>query len=246
MTDTDRPTVALFRPDDDRLGTATETLRELGVEPVGDPMLAIEPTGTQPREDAEYTILTSKTGVELASEAGWMPGGTVCAIGASTARALRDAGYTVDIVPEEYSSEGLVAGLADEVAGSKIEVARSDHGSDILLDGLETAGGYIHETILYRLVRPAEAGRSVERAAEGTLDAALFTSSLTVDHFLETAAEQGVREAAIAGLNEAIVGVIGAPTRRTAEEVGIMVDVVPDDADFEVLARTAVEQLETS
>jgi uroporphyrinogen-III synthase len=241
----DPPTAAVFRPDDDRLTTAVETLERLGADPLPDPMLAVEPTGAVPRSDAEYAILTSKTGVELAAAADWHPGGlTVCAIGETTAGALRGAGYAADVVPEEFSSQGLVDRLAGAVAGARVEVARSDHGSDTLTDGLESAGAYVHETVLYRLTRPAGAGESAERAAAGELDAALFTSSLTVEHFLGAAADRGVRESAVAGLDDAVVGAIGVPTKETAERQGIGVDVVPARAEFELLARRAVDALE--
>ena len=235
-------TVAVFRPDDERLGDAAELIESLGATPVPDAMLAVEPTGATPRTDADLVVLTSKTGVELAAAAGWEPAdATVAAIGESTADAMRAADYPVDIVPEEYTSAGLVEALAGDADGKRIEVARSDHGSDVLTDGLEDAGAYVHETILYRLVRPDGAGQSVELAAEGDLDAAAFTSSLTVAHFIEAAAERGIRDAAIEGLNDAVVGVIGPPTRETAEEYGIDVDVVPDTADFEELACDVVE-----
>lgn len=236
------PTVAFFRPDDDRLASGISLLESLGADPLGDPMLAIEPTGKNPRTDGEYTILTSKTGVELLGE-GWHPGGTLCAIGESTAAVLRDAGYGVDIVPEEFTSRGLVERLADEVAGSRVEIARSDHGSAVLLDGLEDAGAYVHETILYRLTRPPNAGDSAERAAANTLDAALFTSTLTVEHFLDAAAERGIRAEAIEGLNSAFVGAIGPPTADTARTAGIDVDLVPETAEFELLARRALDEL---
>lgn len=235
--------VAVFRPDDERLERATVLLCELGVEPVADPMLAVSPTGATPREDAEYTVLTSKTGVELAADVGWNPGGRVCAIGDATATALQEAGYRVEYVPEEFSSEGLVDALEREVAGARCEVARSNHGSSVLTDGLERAGAYVHETVLYELVRPPETGESAELAAAGDLAGALFTSSLTVENFLAAATERGVREAAVAGLNDSVVGAIGEPTHRTAEREGIGVDVVPQTAAFEALARTAVERL---
>ena len=237
----DAPTVAVFRPDDDRLERAVALLAELGTEPVTDPMLAVEPTDATPRTDAEYVVLTSKTGAELVSEAGWDPGdATVCAIGPATADALREEGYAVDIVPEEFTSSGLVSTLEERISGARVEVARSDHGSPVLLEGFEDAGAYVHETILYRLVRPEESGESAKLVAEGELDAVCFTSSLTVEHFLEAAVEAGVREDALAGLADAVVGVIGEPTAETAAERGIDVDVVPDEATFDALARETV------
>lgn len=235
--------VAVFRPDDDRMTRAIELLEELGTEPVPDPMLAVDPTGTLPRTDADYTVLTSKTGVELAARAGWTPPGVVCAIGSSTADCLETHGYPVDIVPETFSSAGMVEALSDRVDGSRVDVARSDHGSPVLTEGLVAAGAYVHETVLYQLTRPPAAGVSTEWAATGEIDAALFTSSLTVEHFLGAAAERDRRGEAIDGLADAVVGTIGTPTRDTAEDAGIEVDVVPERADFETLARTVVERL---
>jgi uroporphyrinogen-III synthase len=237
----DAPSVAVFRPADERIDDAESLLASLGADPVADPMLAVEPTGAAPG-DAPSVVLTSKTGVELAAEAGWEPGdATLVAIGPATADAARAAGWTVDLVPDEYTSAGLVAALEGRVDGDRVEVARSDHGSDVLLAGLRDAGAAVTETVLYRLTRPEGAGESVELAAAGDLDAAAFTSSLTVTHFLDAAGERGVREAAIEGLNDAVVGAIGPPTAETAADSGIDVDVVPEDADFEALARAVVD-----
>jgi uroporphyrinogen-III synthase len=243
VTPRDDFAVAVFRPDDGRLAAAVELIESLGGTPVPDPMLAVEPTGATPRTDADYAVLTSRTGVELAADADWDPGdAAVCAIGETTAARLRERDYAVDVVPEEYSSAGLVAALEAAVGGQRVEVARSDHGSDVLTDGLDAAGAYVHETVLYRLVRPETSGESAELAAAGDLDAALFTSSLTVEHFLDAAADRGVREAAVAGLNDAVVGAIGDPTRRTAEEHGVAVDVMPETAIFDSLAAETVER----
>ena len=235
--------VAFFRPADERSESAATIIRDLGFEPLSDPMLAIEPTGDAPRSDAEYTIFTSKTGAELVSEMQWATDGDIVAIGAPTAEALEEAGYTVDRIPSEFSSTGLVADLAADAPGATIEVARSDHGSDVLLDGLNDAGAYVHETVLYRLVRPAGSGDSAVAAANSELAGVCFTSSLTVEHFLDAAEERDVRDAAIDGVNAATVGAIGTPTQETAERLGIEVDVVPETASFEALATAVVDRI---
>lgn len=240
---TERPTVAVLRPDDERLQNAVELLDALGVKPMPDPMLAVDPTTRCPRSDAAFVVFTSKTGVELLED--WTSGdATVCAIGETTAAALRDAGHGVDIVPREYTSTGLVDALQDRVDGRLVEVARSDHGSAALPDGLWEAGAYVHETVLYRLSRPESAGVSVHLAADGELDAVLFTSSLTVEYFMDIAEEQAIADAVIDGLSAAVVGVIGEPTRETACERGISADVISEVADFEVLARSVAERLD--
>ncbi|RQH01004.1 uroporphyrinogen-III synthase [Natrarchaeobius oligotrophus] len=242
--DASAPTVAVFRPDDDRLRDAVALLESLGAQAIPDPMLAVEPTGERPRTDADYAILTSKTGAELVSDQRWDPNGvTLCAIGPATTDALRAEGYAVDLVPEEFTSSGLVATLADEVDGSRVEIARSDHGSERLLDGLEAAGAYLHETVLYRLARPDGSGESAELAAVGDLDAACFTSSLTVEHFLEAAAARGVSDDAVDGLERATVGAIGSPTAETLRDRGIEPDLVASEATFEALATETLEAL---
>lgn len=239
-----RPRVAVFRPDDERITAAVARLRELGADPVPDPMLAVDPTGATPGE-APHAVFTSKTGAELVAGAGWTPAGAVHAIGPKTAAALREEGYDVAVVPDEYSSAGLVSALRSRVAGARVEVARSDHGSPVLLDGLRSAGADVTETVLYRLTRPPGAGEAPERAAAGALDGACFTSSLTVAHFLDAAGERGVRDAAVAGLADAVVGCIGEPTQTAARDAGLSVDVVPREATFDALARAVVERCET-
>nr|WP_255194548.1 uroporphyrinogen-III synthase [Natronobeatus ordinarius] len=239
------PAIAVFRPDDGRLADAVDVLESRGAAPVPDPMLATEPTGATPRTDADYVVLTSTTGVELAVDAGWSPGdATVCAIGPTTANALCEAGSDVDVVPTEYTSSGLVDELAEAVDGARVEIARSDHGSAVLPDGLEAAGAYVHETVLYRLVRPEDSGESAEIAARGDLDAALFTSPLTVEHFLEAAEDRGVADEVRDGLESTVVAAIGEPTRQAAAELDLAVDVVPEDATFETLVDAAIERLE--
>ncbi|MFB6228944.1 MAG: uroporphyrinogen-III synthase [Halobacteriales archaeon] len=237
------PHVAAFRPDDERMAEATALLERLGADPVADPMLAVDPTGAVPRDDAEFVIFTSSTGADRVPD-GWSAGeATVCAIGPATAEALRETGIGVDLVPETYSSKGLLGALAGAVEGRRVEIARSDHGSAVLRDGLDDAGAYHHETVLYRLVRPDGAGESADLAAAGDLDAALFTSTLTVEHFLAAAGDRGVREEALAGLGDAVVGAIGEPTRQAAADAGITVNVVPREATFEALARETLAEL---
>lgn len=237
--------VAVFRPNDDRIEDAIERLEGLGVEPIPDPMLAVEATGAIPRSDADLVVLTSTSGVDLAAQAGWMPmDQRLAAIGPKTADRARTMGFTIDLVPDEYTSEGLVEALEDDVDGKRVEVARSDHGSDVLTDGLEAAGAYVHETVLYRLVRPDGAGLSIDKALDGDLDAALFTSTLTVEHFFDAAEERGVAEDLREAMTDVVVGCIGPPTQETAENAGIEVDVVPDEATFESLARAVAHALE--
>lgn len=108
--------------------------------------------------------------------------------------------------------------LSTHVGGRTVELARSAHGSDELIRGLEAAGAVVHETHLYRLERPSGAGRSVSRAIDGQLDGVLFTSPKTVSHFFEIGNDQDDIAALHRGLEEAVVGAIGTPTARAVRD----------------------------
>lgn len=238
-----KPKVAVLRPDDNRIVEAVEYLQSLGVSPVADPMLAIRPTGEAP-ERADYCIFTSETGVEIAAEHDWSPGpATVCAVGQQTAAALRTYGYPVDVVPSTYTSAALVEELSADVRSKTVELARSAHGSDVLVRGLKAADAVVHETHLYRLERPSTAGHSVSLAIDGQLDGILFTSPKTVDHFFETANERNDVAALRRGLDETVVGAIGTPTERAVCGKQTTVDVTPDTVDFTRLAEVTVGQI---
>jgi uroporphyrinogen-III synthase len=62
-----RPAVAVLRPDDNRIDEAVENFRSLGVSPVADPMLTVQPTGSTPAA-ADYCIFTSRAGVQTVAK----------------------------------------------------------------------------------------------------------------------------------------------------------------------------------
>lgn len=230
--------VAVFRPADERMDRAEELLREEGHDVLRDPLLEPRSTGRTPLE-ADYMVFTSLTGVVISVDAEVDFGDTVvCAIGPRTRDALEERGVEVGVLPDEYTSEGLVEALRGEVRGRRVEVARSDHGSQELLVGLNDADAFVHETVLYELMRPEGAGeRTVEALADGSLDAVLFTSSLTVEHLLDAAGEAGLEDQVLEALRDVAVGAIGEPTRRTAEMFGVSVNFLPEQQTFESLVR---------
>lgn len=247
MTMAARPVIATFRPPDERAERARSTLLRLGAEALIDPMVVPEPTGALPREDADVVILTSSTSAGILEEAGWRPGDAdVVAIGPNTAAALDAIGIEVELVPDTYSSSGLVEALRNAVDGRLVEVARSDHGSHTLVEGLWSNGAYVHQTVLYELRRPTAAGASIDGVLAGEVDGLAFTSSLTVEHFLAVAADRGVTETIRETLDDVAIGAIGHPTAETAEEHDLTVDVVPHDATFPALAEALIAHLRST
>jgi len=93
------------------------------------------------------------------------------------------------------------------------------------------------------LERPETAGQSVSLAVDGELDGILFTSPKTAEHFVQIATERDAVTALQRGLEETIVGAIGAPTERAVDKHGIAVDAVPDTVGFTRLAEVTTRRI---
>jgi uroporphyrinogen-III synthase len=227
-------TVAIFRPKACEK-SSKELLESLGFRVISQPLIEVCPTGMKPIIDADFIIFTSANGARLALEQlepEELGRAKICAIGPQTSRALEEEGIEVDLVPEEYSSKGLVRAMKPLVFGKRVEVARSSAGSGVLLEGLNEAGAFVHETVLYTLDRLEVEGSVIQEILKEA-DAFLFTSSLTAQNFLDRAPD---RAEAIKILNEKFVGVIGRPTWARLDHHGVKVDLIPTEATFERLA----------
>ena len=192
----------------------------------------------------DVVVLTSSTGVEALTRMAERRGADIAAllsscrriaIGPLTARAMEARGIGVDLIPDEYSSEGLVRQLSTELAYKRVFLLRSSHGERILFDGLKEAGAEVTEVVLYELVpdiSSPEVRYLVTESMAGRVDAFAFTSSLSAATFIEAAERVATRDEIIALLNSRLVGAMGGPTRKRLEGMGITVAAVPANATF--------------
>src|SRR3989304_746389 len=194
----------------------------------------------------DYVIFTSANGVEFTLLKLNSPDDfidqlnklEVVAIGPKTEKALLKNGISVGIVPESYSSEGLVEKLSG-IEGAVIEIARSSHGAPELVKGLAEKGAVVHETQVYEIIRPRDErhARLIQKALAGEIDIFAFTSSMMVRYFITLADEMGVKDEIIRMLNEKTVAAIGKPTSRTLSGYGIEVKIMPERYTFEELLQ---------
>jgi uroporphyrinogen III methyltransferase/synthase len=105
----------------------------------------------------------------------------VAAIGAGTAKALRDRGVDVDLVPDCYVAEALVARFPPAPAGGRVLLPRAAVAREILPEGLRRLGWEVEVVEAYRTV-PAVPPPAALEASRGA-DAVVFTSSSTVDGY---------------------------------------------------------------
>ena len=156
----------------------------------------------------------------------------IAAVGGVTAEALREWGIVPDLVPSgEQSASGLLADwppfdeLLDPI--NRVFLPRADIATDTLVAGLQDMGWEVDDVTAYRTVRAAPPAAHVREAIKGgQFDAAVFTSSSTVRNLVGIAGKPHP---------STVVACIGPATAKTAEELGLRVDVLAPEASSDAL-----------
>lgn len=120
----------------------------------------------------------------------------IAAIGPASAKAVKRMGWNVDLIPEKYVAESLLQALGDKLRGHRVLLARSARARDVIPDALRGQGIDVDVIDAYRTEIPHESVSQVRELLDGSgekraLDAATFTSSSTVENFLDLLREAG-------------------------------------------------------
>jgi uroporphyrinogen III methyltransferase/synthase len=155
------------------------------------------------------------------------------AIGPATAEALAERGIVADVVPGEYVAEAVVEALRDVLkAGDRILVPRAESARPELVEGLRSLGCEVDEVTLYRAALPETApAEALSLLRDGAIDIVTFTSSSTVRNLA------AMLNGHIETLRGPLVACIGPITAKTAEELGLRVDLVALEYTVEGLVR---------
>ena len=81
-------------------------------------------------------------------------------VGPATARAVREAGWTVALQPEVFTASALVAALGS-VDGRRLIYPKADLASDEVAEGLRAAGAEVNEVVAYDNVLPAGSAEAI-------------------------------------------------------------------------------------
>lgn len=207
-------------------------LRDAGAEPVEVPVISIEAPAdggaglARAVEDLgsyDWVVCTSPNGAQrllaAVDEAGYdarrFGAARVAAIGPGTAAALAAGGVQADLLPERFVAESLLDALpAPPEGGGRLLLARAEVARDVLPDGLRERGWEVDVVDAYRTV-PAVPGEHA-LAVLATADVVTFTSSSTVERFLEAFGADAVPP---------VVACIGPVTADTARAAGLDVAV---------------------
>ncbi len=185
-------------------GVLSARLRNLGASVDELPTIRIDPPedlksfGRLVQDSHKYAwiIFTSPNGVDaffdlffkLYEDARSIGGARIAAIGPGTAAKVKARNLAVDLLPDEYVAEGLLKKLLDDesVENEMFLLVRPDQARDVIAKGLTEAGAIVDEAIAYRTVGEMgdPTGAAARFESEGA-DVITFTSSSTVEHFLD-------------------------------------------------------------
>lgn len=204
-----------------RLETCGATVIELPAIEVDDPpdggaALRATAAGVQAYD---WVVLTSANGaarfMACLRDGRDLGGVRVAAIGPGTADILERANIRPDLVPASFVAESLLDAFPPPAAaGGRVLIPRAAVARDVLPDGLRAMGWQVDVVDAYE-TRSGEP-TAEERRAVATADVVTFTSSSTVERFLELMGPEQV---------PAVVACIGPVTAATARANGLVVDV---------------------
>jgi len=237
-------TVIAFTRPEKRLTESISIAKAAGFTVMAAPSLEIIPCETSllaqllgSIKKGDTVVFTSATSVEECGRSplfkGSMAEANIVSIGPGTTKALEQWGISADSMPSEYSSEGIVAHLRGTVAGKRVILIRSDHGSPVLDQGLREAGADVIDFAAYFL-KPADPkclDGILDAGSAGKIDVFAFTSPLSARSFIEAAESRSIPAAEM--FQRARVAAIGKPTADALASLGIRVDVMPEKATFE-------------
>lgn len=185
----------------EQAGELSKSLRDLGADVIELPTIRIEhPQDRQgfaemvtASHEYDWLIFTSPNGVErffnafyaAYTDARSLGNPKIAAIGTGTANKIKEYRFDVDLIPEKFVAEGLLAAFRKEpVENLTMLWIKAEETREILGDGLTKMGAIVDECVAYRTVAETEDPTGARALlAERGADLITFTSGSTVDHF---------------------------------------------------------------
>ncbi|MBI5668064.1 MAG: uroporphyrinogen-III synthase [Chloroflexi bacterium] len=149
---------------------------------------------------------------------------SVVAVGPSTASLVQTLlGLEAQDVPDEYMAEALADRL-QLAGGTRVLLPQSAIARSMLADALAAKGAVVQTVEAYQTVCGSGGADIPHLAADGQVDIIIFTSSSTVNYFLERFDGEGGNRNDLTGI---CMACIGPQTERTALDNGLAVSVMP-------------------
>lgn len=156
----------------------------------------------------------------------------IATIGPATARTIEALGIRVDLVPDSYISEGVVASFRQlDIRGNKILLPRAELARDVIPEELGKLGAIVEPVVVYRTVSPGRKREEIAALiASGQVDVISFTSPSTVKGFMDIWGPVSLPPAVK-------IACLGPVTGAAAEKAGLKIDIMEDIFTIEALVE---------
>jgi uroporphyrinogen-III synthase len=194
-----KPIIAITRPRD-RAQKACKIVEELGGEAILAPTLDLEPVNTQSlkdlvsaKDELDWIVFTSPTTIVSLDK--FHPeflknlNCSLAVIGNKTGKLAEKHGMTVDLMPEDFTAEGLLEEFEKRgITGKTIGIPRTASARPTLPEGLKKLGNEVILAEAYKSLFPMDDEKVkdlISKIENSKIDAITFTSPLTVENFFE-------------------------------------------------------------
>ncbi|WP_299524017.1 uroporphyrinogen-III synthase [uncultured Methanobrevibacter sp.] len=196
-----RPVVAITRPVD-RSKAACEIVENLGGEYVLAPTLDLKPVNTPSlknlvanKDSLDWIVFTSPTTITSLNL--FYPDFLenldckVAVIGNKTGKIAKNQGVNVDLIPDDFTAEGLLEEFEKRnITNQIIGIPRTASARAVLPEGLEKLNNKVILAEAYKSLFPMDEGKIndlIAKIKNKEIDAITFTSPLTVSNFFKIA-----------------------------------------------------------
>ena len=228
-----KPVVAITRPKD-RAKKACEIVEKLGGSAVLAPTLDLEPVNSESlkelverKDELDWIIFTSPTTIVSLNK--FYPEFIkslecrLAVIGNKTGKLAEKNGLTVDLIPEDFTAEGLIEEFRKrEITNQTIGIPRTASARPVLPEELEKLGNEVILAEAYKSLFPMDeesVKELISKIENREIDAITFTSPLTVENFFKIAED---KEKISKLLNDNLLTVcIGPITAKVLDKYGV-------------------------
>jgi uroporphyrinogen-III synthase len=134
-----------------------EQLLHAGFEPILFPTIAISPveSAAEKNPSAEIVIFISPSAVVYGGPFFQETSAVIIAVGSGTKAELENLGFENILIPEKFSSEGLLAmPELQNIESKKVTVVKGEGGRELLTDELQARGAQLNLLDVYRRELP--------------------------------------------------------------------------------------------
>ena len=147
-------------------------------------------------------------------------------------------------VPEPNTWRELLAAVESRPE-RKVAIQEYGRSNQSLLDGLAAQGRQVTRVPVYQWALPPDTApliHALDQLLNGEFHAAVFTTGVQVEHFLQVAELEGKKADAVNALQKIFIASIGPTCSENLEACGLKASMEPSHPKMGVLIREAAEQ----